>query len=184
VLGVGGPGGAGRTLGKNVSDFDLSGDGRWVAYLQHTARAGYSVELRLARTEGEVKPRTVAQGTYGFAFSPDGKWLYYRDACVRNGEGCDLQRVALGRADAKPEKLAEGMKSFEFDPRDPSRVLVTWKRLDRDALDLAVFSQGKLTTVDTYALPGSARFLPPDSRRVAYAVVLEKRAGVYVAEVP
>jgi len=184
TLAVGGPGVASRTLGKNVSEFELGPDGRWVAFLQHSTRSGYSVDLQLAGAEGEGKPRTVAQGAFGFDFSPDGRWLYYRDACTRSGEGCDLERLELGNPAAKPERIAEGMKSFEFDPRDPGRVLVTWKRLDRDALDVAVFTQGKLVKVDTYVLPGSARFLPPDSKRVAYAVVQEKRAGVYVAEVP
>jgi hypothetical protein len=184
TLGVGGPGQASRTLGKRVSDFELSPDGRWVAYLLHSTRAGYSVDLLLSSVEGQAAPRAVAQGAYGFSFSPDGRWLYYRDACTRNGEGCDLERIEVAQPAGKPEKLAEGAKSFEFDPRNPGRVLVTWKRLDRDALDVAVFSNGKLVTVDTVVLPGSARFLGPDSKRVAYVVVQEKRAGVYVAEVP
>ena len=56
--------------------------------------------------------------------------------------------------------------------------------MDRDALDLAVWEAGKLTTVDTYVLPGSAQLLGPDSRRIAYVVMQEKRQGVYVAELP
>jgi hypothetical protein len=183
TMGVGGPGRESRALGTRVSDFEISPDGRFVAYLQHSTRAGYSVDLVLAGADGGA-PRAVAQGTYGFAFSPDGRWLYYRDGCIRNGEGCDVERVELERPGAKPEKLAEGAKSFEFDPRDPGRLLIAWKRMDRDALDLAVWSQGKLVTVDTYVRPGSARFLAPDSRQVAYAVVQEKREGVYVAQVP
>ena len=78
--------------------------------------------------------------------------------------------------------VAEGIKSFEFDPRDPGRLLVSWKRLDRDALDIAVWRGGQLATVDTYVLPGSARFLAGSSTRVAYVVVQERRAGVYVAD--
>jgi hypothetical protein len=76
------------------------------------------------------------------------------------------------------------VKSFEFDPRDPGRLLVTWQRMEMVALDVAVWREGKLTAIDTFVQPGSARFLGPDSRRVAYAVVHPKRAGVYVAELP
>jgi hypothetical protein len=75
------------------------------------------------------------------------------------------------------------VKSFEFDPRDPDRLLVTWQRSDLVALDLGVWSPGKLVKVDQAILPGSARFLGPDSRRIAYVVVQPKRQGAYVAEV-
>jgi hypothetical protein len=52
------------------------------------------------------------------------------------------------------------------------------------ARDVAVWEGGKLTAIDTAVLPGSARFLGPDSRRVAYAVAAPKRQGIYVAELP
>jgi hypothetical protein len=54
--------------------------------------------------------------------------------------------------------------------------------MDRPALDVGVWQGGTLARVDQAVLPGSARFLGPDSRRVAYAVTDPKRAGVYVAE--
>jgi hypothetical protein len=188
VVGVGGPGMAPRTFGKNVTDFDLSSDGRFVAFLQHTTRGGYSVDLALAPVEGPAGAPAVlvAQGVFGFAFSPDAKWLYYRTRCIRNGEGCDLERVpATGLAkDAKPEPIAQGMKSFEFAPHDPGRLLIGWQRADRQALDIAVWQGGKLSRLDQVVLPGSARFLGPDSGRVGYAVIDPKRAGVYVAELP
>jgi len=186
VLGAGGPGLAPRAIAQNVSDVELSPDGRYVAFLQHTTRGGYSVDLGLVRLDAPPteKPVTIAQGAFGFSFSPDGTWLYYRTRCVRNAEACDLERVpAAGLAPgAKPEPVAQGMKSFEFDPRDPGRLLLTWQRMDMVALDLAVWEGGKLTRIDTAILPGSARFLGPDSRRVAYVVVHPKRAGVYVAD--
>jgi len=185
VLGVGAPGAAPRTFGRNVTDFDVAADGRAVAFLQHTTRGGYSVDLFLARLEGATEPpQPVAQGVFGFSFSPDGAWLYYRTRCTRNGEGCDLERVpATGLAkDARPEQLAQGLKSFEFDPRDPSRLLLGWQRADRAALDVAVWDGGKAHRVGRTVLPGSARFLGPDSRRVGYAVTDPARAGVYVAE--
>jgi hypothetical protein len=184
ALGVGGLSLPRRTLGKNVSDMELSSDGKWVAFLQHTTRGGYSVDLLLAAVDAPegTAPIRITQGSYGFAFSPDCRWLYYRTRCTRSGEACDLERVPVGPAHGTPEKIAEGIKSFEFDPRDPGRLLVTWKRLDREALDVAVWEGGRLRTVDTYVLPGSARFLATGSPRVAYVVMHEKRAGVYLAD--
>jgi WD40 repeat protein len=188
TLGAGGPGLAARTFAANVSDFELSPGGERVAFLQHTTIGGYSVDLGLARLDAppEAKPEVVARGVFGFAFSPDGKWLYYRTRCVRNAEACDLERIpAEGLAPgARPEVVAPGVKSFEFDPRDAGRLLVGWQRMDMVALDVGVWSGGRLTSVDTAVLPGSARFLGPDSRRLAYVVTHPKRAGVYVAELP
>lgn len=188
TLGVGGDHLPARIIARNVSDVDLTWEGRRVAFLQHTARGGYSVDLGLAQLDpaGATTPATVATGVFGFSFSPDGKWLYYRTRCVRNAEACDLERVpADGLAPgAAPERIAEGVKSFEFDPRDPGRLLVGWQRADLVALDLAVWSKGTLTRVDTAVLPGSAQFLGPDSRRLAYVVVSKGRQGVYVADLP
>lgn len=187
VLGAGGPGRPSRTFGRAVSDFELSPDGRHVAFLRHTSEGGYSVDLELAAVDGPAgeAPRKVARGVFGFAFAPDGAWLYYRTRCTRQAEACDLERVPVGGPPgAAPEALAQGIKSFEFDPRDPGRLLVTWQRADLVALDLAIWKGGKLVAVDQGALPGSIRFLGPDSGRLAYAVVQPKRAGVYVAPLP
>jgi hypothetical protein len=182
VLGVGGPGAAARTFGKNVTEFDLSSDGARVAFLRHTVEGGYSVDLWAGDVAGE--PRKVARGVFGFSFSPDDRWLYYRTRCTRNGDACDLERVAAGGAEAKVEEIARGVKSFEFDPRDPGRLLLTWQRADLVALDFGVWREGKLVQVDRGALPGSIRFLGPDSKRVAFVVVQAKRAGAYVAALP
>lgn len=188
TVGAGGLDAPPRTFAANVTDVEISADGEHVAFLQHTTRGGYSVDLGLAHLAGPGEPpfQTVARGVFGFAFSPDARWLYYRTRCTRNAEACDLERVpAAGPAPGgKPELVAQAAKSFEFDPRDPERLLVTWQRTDRDALDVGVWQNGKVTTVDTYVLPGSAQLLGPDSRRLAYVVVHEKRAGVYVAELP
>jgi hypothetical protein len=146
------------------------------------------VDLGLAQIDpaGAATPALVATGVFGFAFSPDGKWLYYRTRCVRNAEACDLERVPSGglAPGSAPERIAEGVKSFEFDPRDPARLLVGWQRADLVALDLGVWEQGRMTRVDSAVLPGSAQFLGPDSRRLVYVVVAPKREGVYVAELP
>jgi Tol biopolymer transport system component len=193
-LTVGAPGAKPVAVGENVSDFDLSPDGA-VAFLHHVTAGGYSVDLALLRPGRDAAPAPVARGVFGFAFSPDGRWLYYRTACVREGEACDLYRVAVddpglaargGGAAAPPAgaRVAEGVKSFEFAPGRPGRLLVAWARKDRAALDLALWEEGKLTAVDTYALPGSVQFLGGDARRLAWAVVDPRRAGVYAADLP
>ncbi len=184
TLSVGGPGLKPMPLGKNVSDFDLTPDGASIAYLVHETAGGYSVDLGLAQAaRGERS--LVSKGVFGFAFSPDGRWLYYRTSCVREAESCDLFRVpAAGLPPGgKPEPIAQGVKSFDFAPGRPDRLLLSWARKDRVALDLALWEGGRLTAVDTYALPGSAQFLGGDPGRIAYAVVDAKRAGACVAEV-
>lgn len=186
TIGAGGVDVPPRKFGKNVSDLEISPDGRFVAFLQHTARGGYSVDLLLAdvTAPAETAPRTIAQSSFGFSFSPDGKWLYYRTRCERNGDACDLERVDAAAPAAKPELIAQGVKSFEYAPRAPGRLLLTWSRLDRDARDVGVWEAGRLVKVDTYVLPGSAKFLGPDARSLGYVVVHQKRPGVYVAQVP
>jgi dipeptidyl aminopeptidase/acylaminoacyl peptidase len=182
--GAGGPA-ARRTFGKNVTDVEISPDGRAVAYLQHTTRGGYSVDLFLAPVDGRAAPASVAPGVFGFSFSPDSAFLYYRTRCGRNGEACDLERVPAGGLPPgkPPEVIAQGVKSFEFDPRDAGRLLLGWQRADRAALDIGVWEGGRLVRVDAVVLPGSA-FLLPGARRVAYVVLDPKRAGVYVADLP
>jgi hypothetical protein len=156
-----------------------------VAFLQHTTRGGYSVDLLAAPVEGDAPARTIASGVFGFAFSPDSAWLYARTRCTRNAEACDLDRVRTDApAGAAPEAVAPGVKSFEFAPGHPGRLLLGWQRMDRAALDVAVWEDGRLTRVDTVVQPGTARFAGPDARRVVYVVVDPKRAGVYVADLP
>ena len=184
TLTVGGFGSKPLSLAKNVSDFDLTADGRTVAFLHHETAGGYSVDLGLAHVDDHTRAEAVAKGVFGFSFSPDARWLYYRSACVRDGDACDLFRVGAGTDAKKPELVAEGVKSFEYAPGMPERLLVSWARKDRVALDLAVWEAGKLTAIDTHALPGSVRFLGGDPRRLAYAVVEPKRQGVYVAALP
>ena len=184
TLSVGGVGMKPLSVAKNVSDFDLTADGSAVAFLHHETAGGYSVDLGLARVGDGGQPATVAKGVFGFSFSPDARWLYYRTSCVREGDACDLYRVGAGSDPGKPELVAEGVKSFEYAPGRPGRLLVSWARRDRVALDLAMWEAGKLTAIDTHALPGSARFLGGDAHRLAYAVVEAKRQGVYVALLP
>lgn len=179
AIAAGAPGGGeSAPLGRNASSFEMSPDGGAVAFLQHSVQGGYSVDLQLARGGAAVR---VASGVFGFDFSPDGGEIWYRSACRRSAEACDL-RAARVSEPARERKIADGVKSFEWDRRDPGRVLLGWSREDRVALDIAVWEGERLTPVDRSILPGSAFFLAPDSRRIAYAVNDPRRQGVYVAE--
>ena len=62
--------------------------------------------------------------------------------------------------------------------------MVSFARRDGAGVDLALWSGGRLVPLDGDVLAGSARFLAPDGRRVAYVVALPARAGVGVADVP
>jgi len=186
ALAVGGPGMKPAVVGHNVTAYEMAPDGTRVAFLEHVTAGGYSVDLKVAPVAEGTRAATVARGVFGFDFAPGGSALYYRAGCVRNAEACDLFAVpAEGLPAGKAaRRVADGVKSFDFDRRNPDRLLLAWARKDSVTLDLAVWEGGKLTAVDRAALPGSAAFLPPDSRRVAYVVADPKRAGVYVAELP
>ncbi|MGC3996156.1 MAG: hypothetical protein QM767_00890 [Anaeromyxobacter sp.] len=188
AVGAGGPGIAPRTFGERVSDAEISPDGKAIAFLQHSTRGGYSVDLAVALLDAApgAAARAVAPDVFGFAFSPDGRWLYYRTRCSGgNAEACDLERIpAAGPVEGqKPEAIAEAARSFEFAAARPERLLLTWARGD-GLLEVGVWEAGRLTRVDGGVVPGTARLLPPDARRLAYAVAEKGREGVYVAEVP
>jgi dipeptidyl aminopeptidase/acylaminoacyl peptidase len=173
-------------LASKVSAYEFSPDGRALAFLEHVVQGGYSVDLKLAQLgAGEARAETVARGVFGFDFAPEGDSLYYRAGCVQSGESCDLERIpAAGLAPgAKAERLAEAVKSFDFDRRTPGRLLVAVQRPDGTPLALAVWRDGSLTAVDRGLTAGTAAFLAPDSSRVVYAVQEKGREGVYVANV-
>jgi hypothetical protein len=69
TLGAGGPGLAPRTFAPNVSDLEIAPDGEHLAFLQHTSRGGYSVDLALAHLSAppDAKAAPIAQGVFGFA---------------------------------------------------------------------------------------------------------------------
>jgi hypothetical protein len=92
--------------------------------------------------------------------------------------------VALdASADAKPEPIARGVRSFEFDRARGTRALIGWARGD-GGLDVGVWDAGKVTAIDRGVLAGSAAFVGSDAARLAYAVMEKGREGVYVADLP
>lgn len=179
-----------RAYASHVTDAAISADGRHVAFLRHTTRGGYTIDLGLAHLDAAGPPRfdVVGSGVFGFAFSPDGAWLYYQTRCVGEAaDACDLERIPAGglAAGAKPEAVAQGVAGFEFAPDDAGRLLLTWRSGPRgSAVDVGVWRDGKLVRVDARVRAGTARFAGPGSRRLVYVVADEARAGAYVADLP
>ena len=85
-------------------------------------------------------------------------------------------------AGEKPQLIAEGVKSFDFDRRTRGRLLLSIQRPDGTPVGLAVWRDGKLTSVDRGLVPGSASFLAPDSSRLVYGVQEKGRDGLYLAQ--
>ena len=179
------PGGAPTALAPRVTAFELSPSGQQVAFVRHVTEGGYAVHLDLSPTQ-EAVAGTLSQDAASFEFSADGRWLYYRAGCAPAGDACVLFRApATGLGPSRsPERLADGVSGLAIDRWRPDRVLVSLARRDGAGVDLALWSGGKLTSLDRGVLAGSPRFLPPDGRRAAYVVALPARAGVYLTDVP
>jgi hypothetical protein len=179
------PGGPAVSFPSRVTAFELSPSGDRVAYVRHITEGEYSVQLEVSPSDALV-PVTLARDAASFEFSRDGRWLLYRAGCAPAGDGCALLRApAAGlRPGQSAERVADGVAGFALDRWRPDRALVSLARRDGAGVDLALWTGGKLLPLDGPVLAGSARFLPPDGRRVAYAVSLPARAGVYLADAP
>ena len=179
------PGGIPVDFAPRVTAFELSPSGQQVAFVRHVTDSKYAAHLELSPSQ-EPAAGTLSQDVASFEFSPDGRWLYYRAGCAPAGDACALFRAPSSGpgASGSSERLADGVAGIAIDRWRPDRVLVSSARRDGAGVDLALWSGGKLTSLDRNVLEGSPRFLPPDGRRVVYVVALPARAGVYLADVP
>jgi hypothetical protein len=185
TLGSATPGGGAVSFAPRVTSFEISPGGERLAYVRHVTDGEYAARLDLSPSQA-VEPGTVARDAATFEFSSDGRWLYYRAGCAPGSEACALFRTpAAGLAPGQtPEKLVDGVVSFAIDRWRPDRVLVSLARRDGAGVDLALWSGGRLASLDGSVLPGSPRFLPPDGRKVAWIATRPDRAGVRVADAP
>lgn len=169
-----------KQLGDEVASFLWSRTGTFLAYLQRTLRPAFSVDLFVERVGGEA-PQKVASGVFGYDFGKNDETLLFRHNCVREGRACDLSMLrthALGEA---PKRLANGVFTFEFN-RNLDELMLTYARMDADALDVAVMpADGSRppVTLDRFVAHGTAW---TGTDRIAYAVLGFKRQGVYVAD--
>lgn len=169
-----------KRLGGDVASFLWSRTGAYLAYLQRTLRPVFSVDLFLEKMGGEG-PQKVAAGVFGYDFGKNDETVLYRHNCVRNGRACDLAVVPTSALATAPKPLASGVFTFEFD-KDLQHLMLTYARIDADALDLAVMpADGSRppVTIDQYVAPGT-KWVGKD--RIAYAELGFKRQGIYVAD--
>ena len=141
------------------------------------------MDLELAharRAEGRRAPRRSRRASSASRSRRTGAGSTTGPRCTRNGEACDLERVPAeaARPGAKPELVAQGVKSFEFDPRDPRRLLLAWQRDGPGrARPRRCGRTGKLTRSTAALLPGSARVPRAGLARLVYAVVAAEEGG-------
>lgn len=180
-------GGEVEELAVNVPSFIWSPDGANLAYIQRVLQPVFSVDLFLAKVGGgEAQIFSIAKGVFGYSFTKDSERLFLRTECVRSGRVCELYSVEVENPAATVKKVAGRIHTYEPDPIDESVLMVTYARVDGDALDLGVApadgSAGAIM-LDRMVIPGT-KILGGTVPRIAYAVLERDRMGIYVADVP
>jgi len=173
-------------VATNVPSFVWSHDGTMLAYIGRVSTPAFSIDLHLARLGGEEKPVKVGRGVFGYSFTRDDSRLLFRAECTRNARACDLHAVSVAKPGEPARKIATGVYTYELDPKDESLLMITYARTDADALDLAaVPADGSAAprTLDRMVVPGT-KFVGGAVDRIAYAVIEQKRLGLYVADPP
>jgi len=174
-------------LAPNVPSFVWSPDGKTLAYVQRVLQPVFSIDLFLARIAGqEAKVYSIAKGVFGYSFSRDGQRLFLRTECVRSGRVCELYSVEVQDPATTVKKVAGRIHTYEPDPIDESVLMLTYARVDGDALDLGTApADGSAGAVmlDRMVVPGT-KILGGTVPRIAYAVLERDRMGVYLADIP
>ena len=151
------PDGEAKRLGGRVPNFQWSGDGKFVAFLQRFLKPLYSIDLMLYPVGAEAAHK-VGQGVFGYGFTPDDHRLLFRTACIREGRACDLMSLDLSKSTDPATKILTGIYSFKASP-DAKRLLVTYARTDSPTFDVAVHELGTGEAQDA----GSGRQAPRDA---------------------
>lgn len=180
-------GGEAEELATNVPSFLWSPDGANLAYIQRVLQPVFSVDLFLAKVGGEeAQIFSIAKGVFGYSFTRDSERLFLRTECVRSGRVCELYSIQVDDPAATVKKVAGRIHTYETDPVDESYLMLTYARVDGDALDLgAAPADGSAGAVmlDRMVVPGT-KLVAGTSPRIAYAVLEKDRMGVYVADIP
>lgn len=174
-------------LASNVPSFIWSPDGTALAYIQRVHQPVFSIDLFLAKVGGaEAQIFSIAKGVFGYSFTKDGERLFLRTECVRSGRVCELYSVEVDEPASTVKKIAGRIHTYELDPIDESVLMLTYARVDGEALDVGVApadgSAGAIM-LDRMVVPGT-KLLGGSAPRIAYAVLERDRMGVYVADVP
>ncbi|WP_373048298.1 TolB family protein [Vulgatibacter sp.] len=175
-----------REVAKNVPSFVWSHGGDALAFAARQTTPVFSIDLDLYRIGKDEKPVRVGRGVFGYSFSGKDDRLFFRTECTRNARSCDLHAVSVEKPSEPARKIATGIFTYEPDPHDESMLMITYARTDADALDVAaVPADGSAgpKTLDRMVAHGT-RFVGGEGDQIAYAVLDQKRLGVYVAEPP
>ncbi|WP_223634010.1 gliding motility protein [Corallococcus sp. EGB] len=101
-----------RKLADQVGDYQVSSDGKHVAYQVRSEAVRGMYDLYLAEVPA-LKGQKLATGTKTFAFSPDGQWL----ARTENGKPEQLGDLYVGPASGGAgRKLGEAVEELAFAP--------------------------------------------------------------------
>lgn len=173
------PDGEPKPLGARVPNFEWSGDGRTLAFIQRYLDPIYSVDL-MVYPLGSEAPVKVGKGVFGYSFTPDDDDLLFRTGCIREGRSCNLMRVSARTPDAPAKLVADGIYSYRVSD-DGERVMVTFARTESETYDVAIRKldgTGHRTIHTGARLP--AYLVGPDGGRTVFAVGWGKQ-GVYTA---
>jgi hypothetical protein len=177
------PDGAPKVLQKRCPNYELSPDGKRIAYTARIERPEYSRHLFVLEEGGE--PVKVQEWLYEYMFSPSGDRLYWRANCTREGRSCDLFSQELGKPGAEKVKLAENAFNFKLSD-DGSRVLTTSPHMTDELFDLTVtnVASRQKKQLDQYVTQ-PVYLLAKDGGRVGWVVQDKKNSGIYVgADMP
>ena len=173
------PDGEPKLLGARIPNFEWSGDGRTLAYIQRYLDPIYSVDLMVHALDAEA-PVKVGKGVFGYGFTPDHEQVLFRTGCIREGRSCNLMKVSARAPDGQPKLIAEGIYSYRVSD-DAQRLMVTFARTESETYDVAVRNLDGTShrTLHTGArLP--AFLVGEDGGRAVFAVGRGKQ-GVYTA---
>lgn len=171
-----------KRIAGDVPSYTWSPEGDALAFVQRVFQPIFSIDLFLARLD-EDEAVGIAKGVFGYSFTPDGERLLFRTECIRNGRDCTLQSVPVDSPHSEPTSLTRRIYTYHLSP-DGKWFLITYMRIQQDALDLAVIpadGSAPPKMIDRLVLPGT-QFVG-DPPRIAYAVIEQDRLGVYQAEV-
>lgn len=175
-----------KKVASSVPSFVWDHAGDALAYVARITSPQFSIDLFLQRIGKDDKPVKIAQGVFGYSFTRKDDRLLFRTECTRNARSCELHAVSVAQPTEPARKLASGIFTYELDPANESLVMITYARTDADAVDLAAApadGSAPPRTLDRMVARGT-KFVGGDQDRIAYAVLDQKRMGVYVADAP